>query len=167
MAATFGVSLTGEPQRAFRLARERGQDLRPAWRAIGQQAVTFTKNRFTTSRAPDGSSWQPSRKTSGLTLVLKGLLLRSISARPATNDGVDVGSNRVYAGIHQSGGVIRAKTAKGLRFRVGPNGAWVSKREVDIPKREYLGVNDQEMDAYGRILLRHVGGPLTGEAPHG
>ena len=46
-----------------------------------------------------------------------------------------IGSDRVYARIHEEGGVIRAKGGY-LRFQIG--GSWRSVRSVRIPRREYL-----------------------------
>jgi phage gpG-like protein len=160
MAVALRVSLQNTLAEALAAAREAGRDMRPAWRAIGQQCVTFTRNRFLSKRAPDGSTWKPSLKTTGSTLIASGLLLRSIAAQPPEDDAVEVGSNRIYAGVQQAGGVIRAKTSRGLRFRVGANGGWITKQEVTIPARPYLGTNDVEMEAYGAIALRHLGGPL-------
>lgn len=165
MSVTFRLTLDDLGVRlALSKARERAQDLRPALRSIGQAGVSQTRRRFQFSRAPDGSTWTPSRKASGQTLILKGLLLRSIAARAPTRTGVEWGSNRVYAGIHQAGGVIRAKTSKGLRFRAGPNGGWITKQEVTMPARPYLGANDQDKAEFAEILLRHIAEPLTGKA---
>lgn len=163
MSAKFNVTLDDAAvQAAFAEARARSVDLRPAYRSMGQAAVAQTRRRFLNSRAPDGSTWKPSRKTGGQTLIGKGLLLRSISARQPTHSGIEVGSNRIYAGIHQTGGVIRAKTAKGLRFRVGSNGGWVVRRQVEIPARPYLGASDQDQAEFAEIGLRYVAGGLAG-----
>lgn len=164
MAVSFSIRLEGEPQRAFAAARARGQDLRPALRSVGQANVAHTRRRFITKRAPDGSSWKPTRKIGGSTLIASALLLRSISARPPTKTAVEVGSNRVYAAIHQVGGTIRAKAGGVLRFRVGGNGGWVAKREVTIPARPYLGASPADMGDYGEILLRHAAEPIAGPA---
>lgn len=47
-----------------------------------------------------------------------------------------VGSNVIYARIHELGGTIVAKTARALRFQV--DGEWVVARRVTIPARPYL-----------------------------
>ena len=115
--------------------------------------------RFIAGRGPDGAPWKPGLKKTGQTLIEKGLLLRSISDRPPEANAVEWGSNRVYARIHQLGGVILAKTAKALRFMI--NGGWVQVKQVTIPARRYLGVNDENMAEFGDILIRHVAGPLA------
>lgn len=60
-------------------------------------------------------------------LFQKGNLLNSINWR-ASNDSVQVGTNRVYAAIHQFGG----KAGRG--------------RKVTIPARPYLVVQDEDLD---------------------
>jgi len=60
-------------------------------------------------------------------LFQKGNLLNSINWR-ASNDSVQVGTNRVYAAIHQFGG----KAGRG--------------KKVTIPARPYLVVQDEDLD---------------------
>lgn len=47
-----------------------------------------------------------------------------------------VGTNVVYARIHEYGGIIAARNAAYLRFQVG--GRWVQKKSVIMPERSYL-----------------------------
>lgn len=67
---------------------------------------------------------------------LTGALARSIDYELVGKYAARIGSNLVYARIHELGGVIRPKKAKALRFRVGKD--WVMVKRVDIPKRPYL-----------------------------
>jgi phage gpG-like protein len=39
---------------------------------------------------------------------------------------------------------VRRPAAKGLRFRVGRNGGWVTKQSVTLPARPYLGVDAED-----------------------
>lgn len=92
---------------------------------IGGLMVASTIDRFENSKSPDGISWVPSERAldeSGKTLIDKGLLMGSITHIPG-NDQVEVGSNLVYAGIHQFGG------------SAGRNGS------TEIPARPYLGIS--------------------------
>lgn len=161
MSFTLRFALDDRPSSALAAARSRAMDLRPALRAMGQAGVTQTRRRFITKRAPDGSSWKPTRKIGGTTMIDQGLLLRSLSARPPTQDAIEWGSNRVYAAQRQFGGTIRAKNGGYLRFRAS-GGGWVFKREVTQPGRAYLGLNREDEAQMEAILLRHVGEPLTG-----
>ena len=113
---------------------------------IGETVKTQTMRRFENETAPDGSRWPQSLRAKlegGQTLTDTGRLRDSITYAVAMDKGsVEVGTNVVYAAIHQEGGVITAKTSKGLRFRVG--GSWSTKRQVEIPARPYIGLNAQD-----------------------
>lgn len=66
---------------------------------------------------------------------ISGDLFRSIEVR-IYDFTVIIGSALKYARIHNLGGVIRAKTAPYLHFKV--DGHWVKVKEVTIPKRRFL-----------------------------
>ena len=125
-----------------------GQQPRPIWEAIGQYGESSTRLRFKKQTDPDGARWKPSiraQQGGGQTLVQKARLMRSITHN-ATNSGTAWGTNVKYAGIHQFGGVIKAK-GKNLRFQIG--GRFVSVKAVTIPKRSFVGVNAAD----GREIL--------------
>jgi phage gpG-like protein len=61
-----------------------------------------------------------------------------------------VGTNVVYAPIHELGGVIRAKNSPYLRFKIGDR--WVSKKEVKIPARPFLSTGLQMNVDNGYII---------------
>lgn len=104
--------------RRFReqLARVR---FRPLLAAIGNELVTSVSRRFETGTAPDGSRWPESlraRLTGGQTLIKSGRLRDSIAETgpQLTARSVEVGTNVVYAAIHQFGGTIPARPYLGL-----------------------------------------------------
>ncbi|ROH88630.1 phage virion morphogenesis protein [Stagnimonas aquatica] len=104
---------------------------------------------------PDGTPWPAwsdryaATRAGGQSLLMdSGLLLGSITSS-VDGDSMLIGSNRVYARIHQEGGttaphVIEAKNGKGLAIpgfdhpvkRVNHPGS-------EIPPRPYLGVSEQ------------------------
>ena len=99
---------------------------------------------------PQGRKWEKSIRASeegGQTLTETSDLKNSIRRR-ATGKGFVIGTNKKYAGTHQNGGrfTIRAKNKPCLRFKIG--GRWISKKEVTIemPKREFLGISEKDMD---------------------
>lgn len=127
-----------------------GQHPRPIWDAIGQYGESSTRMRFKNQAGPDRKRWVPSiraRQLGGQTLVQKARLLRSLSHN-ADNNGTSWGTNVIYAGVHQFGAVIKAKSAGALRFRM-PGGGFVTVKQVTIPARPYLGVNAED----GREML--------------
>jgi phage virion morphogenesis protein len=127
-----------------------GERPRPIWQAIGQYGESSTRMRFRNQAGPDRRRWVPSiraRQVGGQTLVQKTRLMRSISHK-ADNNGAEWGTNVVYAGVHQFGAVIKAKSAGALRFKL-PGGGFVTVKKVTIPARPYLGVNAED----GREML--------------
>lgn len=67
-----------------------------------------------------------------------GDLAGSIHYRLRGNATAIVGTNMVYAAIHEFGGTIKAKNAPYLVFRVS-GGRYVRTKEVHMPARPYLG----------------------------
>jgi phage gpG-like protein len=121
-------------------ATKRATAAKPAMQAIAEIIRGEALRNFREGgRYP--SRWKPSIRASsgGKTLMDKGTLRNSITAT-ATDTTAQAGTALKYAGIHQFGGTIRAKTAKGLRFQVG--GRWCTKREVVIPARPFMPISN-------------------------
>lgn len=140
----------------------RSNDLTPAMDEIGGMLVASVQSRFERAAGPDGAAWPP--------LSAATLLRRGAGARPLRHTGrlygsithradrrqVEVGSNVIYAAIHQLGG----QAGRG--------------RKVNIPARPYLGIDrDDETEAVA-ILTDHLrsavpetplGTPLGGALP--
>lgn len=66
-----------------------------------------------------------------------GLLSDSLNATPAVISGTSViatiDNPVIYAGVHEFGATIVAKTSKGLRFQI--DGKWIIAKQVTIPER--------------------------------
>jgi phage virion morphogenesis protein len=149
-------------------------------RQIGVALVEQTNRRFDAGRDPFGQKWQallPAyamiKRGPGI-LRASQMLQRSVTYA-ATGNQVTVGSNRIYAAVHQFGATITAKNGKGLAFMLGsagprgPRGGksktlkhWVHAQSVRIPQRPYLGFgpNDQRavMEVVAEELQRTFGG---------
>lgn len=124
----------------------RTEDKRGLMDAIGAALVASTQHRFETETDPDGNPWPASLRAlaeGGRTLTDTARLVSSLT-HEASESSVAVGTNVVYAAIHQTGGVIRARTGAGLRFRGPGNGGWVTKQSVTIPRRAFLGVDAED-----------------------
>jgi phage virion morphogenesis protein len=121
-----------------------GKETRGLMDAIGAHVEARTAERFELEQAPGGGRWPASIRAQaegGQTLTDTGRLRASIT-RDATDRTATVGTNVVYAAINQFGGTVRAKTPKGLRFKVG--GGWVRKQSVTLPPRPFLGIDDDD-----------------------
>lgn len=137
-----GLASLGEAQRRMIAL---GLRPRPIWEAIGTYGENSTRLRFKRQAGPEGKRWVPSiraRTAGGQTLVQKARLLRSLSHN-SDDRGTSWGTNVIYAGVHQEGAVIKAKGGGALRFRLA-TGAFVTVKQVTIPARPFVGVNDQD-----------------------
>lgn len=147
--------------------------------AVGQVIRTQTLERFEDEEGPDGTPWLPSLRVqnkqqkleetgkrkrfiqlagddepsihSGKTLVDKGDLKDSIVAQLSGTDEITVGSNMVYALIHQKGGTIEAKRST-LHYLV-PGVGWRRTRSVTIPARPYLGMGSDDWAEIQEMVL--------------
>lgn len=147
----------------------RGSDLRPALDEIGQRLAASTLRRFETERDPEGRPWPPSARAKaegGQTLSDTGRLRASIT-HVVGRDSVSVGTNVVYAAIHQFGGqtgprVIRPRRAKALAFP-GAGGEIVFRRSVRhpgsrVPRRAFLGLDGNDRRGVERVFGRYLAG---------
>ena len=121
-----------------------GGETEVCMRRIAQTLTASAKERFVDETDPEGNKWKKGVKNGGQTLTLSGLLRRSITNTSDDKTAV-IGTNRIYAGIHQFGGVITAKKSKYLRFKI--NGREVFAKSVVIPARPFLGVSETDKDA--------------------
>lgn len=137
---------------------------RPAFDEIGSYMEASTIRRFETESGPGGSPWRKSRRAArqgGQTLTDSGRLRASITHNVLA-DGVEVGTNVVYAAIHQLGGrtpprTIRPKRKKALYFPGAAHPvAKVNHPGSTIPARPFLGVDERDEAAITRIVARHL-----------
>lgn len=120
---------------------------------VGLTVAEQTRMRFLDQTAPDGTPWPISyraRAQSGETLRDTGRLMNSITYQLSGASSVDIGTNVIYADVHQYGAVIRPKTSKYLRFKVGDR--WVSKTEVKVPRRAFLGLSNADKQELSDVV---------------
>lgn len=118
--------------------------------ALSESLRTSTIERFRTEKDPEGKKWIPSIRAieeGGQTLSNDGFLKNSIKSE-ASEKGFAIGTNLKYAATHQFGDedrIIRAKNGKSLKFKYA--GSWKSVKQVkvNIPKRPYLGIDEEDM----------------------
>ncbi len=126
---------------------------------IGMSLVTSTQRRFETGSAPDGSPWPPSIRAmteGGRTLVASARLMQSLTYE-AFATGVAVGTNVIYAAVHQLGAVIRPVNARALFFRIGDR--FITAQEVRIPARSFLGLDEDDEAEIGALAADWLLGP--------
>lgn len=137
-------------------------DATPMWDEIGGHFEFATDQRFEREAGPGGVAWPKSLRalaTGGKTLTDTSRLRSSVTHN-AWATGMEVGTNVQYAGIHQQGGTIRAKSAKGLRWKYQARGgnaeSWARKMEVSIPARPFIGIDDDDTEAVTKIAESYL-----------
>lgn len=101
-----------------------------------------TRKRFETKRTPEDKEWTSPLVKSG---DLRNKLLIGADDRVAK-----VGSNLIYAAIHQFGGIIQAKKGKVLRFTIG--GETFFRPKVTIKANPYLGISEKDEEALAETV---------------
>lgn len=148
-----------------------GGDGTPVMRSIGRVLLTGLQLRFRAQKGPDGVPWKPSgraKNEGGSTMRDSGLLRDSFSY-DATANRVQIGTNKVYAAIHQFGGTI--KHPGGTRFvlidgmarfvsnsLVGPVSGVTKPHPIGMPARPMLGDSDADRAEILDVLERHLKG---------
>lgn len=120
------------------------EDLTPLMDQIGQAMETTTHERFEGESGPDGVPWQKSKKKTGKTLTEGGFLDDSITHK-AGSDSVEIGTNKIYAGIHQFGGTIDLEG--GNAFGLGLS----FTRQITMPARPFLGIGGDDELTIGEL----------------
>lgn len=159
----WGTVEDGQINGALRRLIALGRDASPAMRDIAAIGENSTRARFRSETGPDGVKWKPSLRAQlagGRTLTKDGHLSGSVSGR-AGADFAEWGFNRIYAAIHQFGGVIRAKSGGALKFRL-PGGGFAVVKAVKMPARPSLGVNADDRDDILDALARRINGVIGG-----
>lgn len=154
MAASWEIRLDGLNATAvLDQVADRLADRRPLMEAVGALLENSTRERFKTNVSPEGRPWRPSlraKASGGPTLVHSGLLRDSIT-HVANGASAEVGTNKLYAGVHQFGAVIRAKDAPALSFNL-PGVGRVSVKQVVIPARPFLGMSKADRAGVGEAI---------------
>ena len=118
-------------------------------KASAQDIRLSVRERYDEEKSPDGTPWAPlaaatlARKKDARILIEGDVLRKSITVRLSarkTNPSLRMGSNLVYARIHQLGG------------KAGRS------RSVTIPARPYLGFSAEDRKHVRRELLKHLHG---------
>lgn len=136
-----GVQVKDEETRALLQKLEIEGHTRPLMRQIGEYLQESIQDRFKKQIAPDGTSWQPlspgylkrKHRNADKILTLRGYLRRYIQYQVETAGSVSVGSNSVYAAIHNLGGAGNGKNAT-------------------MPKRQFIGVSSADSQAITQIV---------------
>lgn len=158
MGVSVRIDLSGlsKLNRAFTRFKDKIKDRAKLNRGLAAEMLTRTRHRFDTRTTPEGKKWSSS-------LVDTGRLRQTLDTA-ADERVAKVGSNLVYAAIHQFGGVIpahrvSARDKKSLSFTV--NGRQICVKSVMIPPvaikaNPYLGISEKDEEALAEIVETYV-----------
>ncbi|MFI0477406.1 phage virion morphogenesis protein [Paracoccus jiaweipingae] len=137
----------GDLRAQLKAAQRAAADMTPLMEDIGLALETSARTRIAeTNVSPDGVAWPKSFRVEtaqgGKTLFDTGRLRDSITHIAGPGE-VEIGTNLIYAAVHQFGATITAKSAGGLFFRLA-DGTEVLVGSVTIPARPYLGISAQD-----------------------
>lgn len=125
---------------------------------IGEYEAASTKRRFADEKDPAGVPWKDlnplyklTKKGAGKLRGESGNLSRILYQAAETS--VEIGSNEVYARIHQEGGKIVPKNAAALVFSMG--GQTFRVKSVTIPRRQFLGFSEADIEEIRAIIEDH------------
>ena len=161
MADEFRIRVDGlrEVEEQLDALFGRTRDLTPLMAVLGENLVAGTRDRFEREEAPDGAPWKPSLRAElegGQTLTQRGRLRDSVHFE-ARADQVEVGSNLIYAAVHQLGATIVPVNAGALRFRLPGGLGMRTVQQVVIPARPYLGISDYDEDVMRGSIAIYAG----------
>jgi len=167
------ISITAELGTAEATARlqdiiDRMSNRRPFFESVGSRLIKSASDNFQAESAPDGAAWTPlqastmrSRKAKGqlpLTILRSnspgksGSSLAGSIVAQSTDSELRVGSDVIYAAIHQLGGSISraagSRTMVGRRFaKAGSSGGRqvaTKAYTITIPARPFLGMSPED-----------------------
>jgi phage virion morphogenesis protein len=133
-------------------------DLTELMQTIGDDMVNSTEENFKEGRDPDGTPWAPrspvtlaqyaarGEKPKGGPLVGVSKALSGTISYEARSDGVEWGSNMIYAAVMQFGA---KQGAFGARIGKDKNGRdyFMTMPWGDIPARPFLGIGTEDEKA--------------------
>lgn len=159
----FSIRLEGDTRRLLRRIRNLAElDKKAINASIGVGMRESTLERFKQGKDPDGRRWKTSIRAAGdggKTLVQSAQLRNSIRSKSDAS-GFALGTNVKYAATHQlgdKGRTIRAKNAKGLRFKIGDRWVTAKKVRIKIPARPFLGLSEEDMQEIKGTVEDFVG----------
>ena len=142
MAGSFiSVDVTGQDsiQRELNRLLEKGTQLEPALREIGEYLIESTQVRFTQMQSPEGVPWQAlskktlaKKKRPDRILTESGTLADTLTYQLNHNQ-LMFGTNLEYGATHQFG-----------------------RDEANIPARPYIGINREDQTEILEILRHHL-----------
>lgn len=102
--------------------------------ALEEEAINQVNEGFADERDPYGAPWKQTLRGGKILRDTGGL--RGSLHRSRNSNSFTIGFAKMYAAVHQYGATIKAKTERGLLFKIGKR--WARKRSVRIDARPMI-----------------------------
>lgn len=141
----------------FKALEQKTEDMSPAFREVGEILLNNTRDRLADGVDVDNNAFAPlssltkriKRKNKDKVLIDSGDLYRELTYQ-LVRGGLEFGSDRKYAAIHQLGGTIKPVKAKKLAF------GGVYANQVTIPARPFIGFTQKDSAEVLLALSDHL-----------
>lgn len=150
---------------------ERKEDLAPCLKNIGEYLVESTEDRFTKEVDPEGAKWAALKESTKnrkkhTKILTESSGLRSSIIYAVRNNGLRVGTNKIYGAAHQFGidkdihvpahqRLVRVAFKKELKFPV-----WSQVKahsfNPKLPARPFLGFSNEDRQEIMEITRDHI-----------
>ena len=120
---------------------------------IGFYQENEIKKRFDTSSDAEGKSWKALKHRKGYPLRDTGALMGSFNTT-ISGSSVKVWTDKIYANIHDQGGVIESKNKQVLCFTI--NGIKYFSKRVVIPQRKFSGISSKNKEDIEKLIKDYM-----------
>ena len=120
---------------------------------IGFYQENEIKKRFDTSSDAEGKSWKALKYRKGNPLRDTAALMGSFNTT-ISGSSVKVWTDKIYANIHDQGGVIEPKNKQVLCFKV--NGTKYFSKRVVIPQRKFSGISSKNTEDIEKLIKDYM-----------
>ena len=120
---------------------------------IGFYQENEIKKRFDTSSDAEGKSWKALKHRKGYPLRDTGALMGSFNTT-ISGSSVKVWTDKIYANIHDQGGVIEPKNKQVLCFTI--NGIKYFSKRVVIPQRKFSGISSKNTEDIEKLIKDYM-----------
>lgn len=159
-AITFDISELIALDGRLEAAYQRSKDLSPLMDAIGMAMEASTDERFDDEASPSGAPWTKSAaaKARGGKTLTDSARLRGSVTHLASADRVEIGTNLIYAGVHQSGFdgpvTISSHERRGRSGKTHSVNSFI--RDMAIEARPYLGIGGDDEQTIAELSADYL-----------
>ncbi len=120
---------------------------------IGNYQTEEMSKRFDDGVDANGKRWKALTSRSGNPLRDTGALMGSFNTT-ISGSSVKVWTDKIYANIHDQGGVIVPKNKPVLKFKI--DGHYYSSKKIVIPQRKFSGISSKNIEYINKLVKEYI-----------